>query len=346
VSKAEAAVTTQAAGLPPRSAEADAAEGDSPQRRYVQRLLARALRQPVAVVALRREPIPVASLFPAEVLTVVLADGSELALFVKHLGREQADHPDKQRRDREVRVYEELLGDPALPVPRYYGSRWNAATRRREMYLEHVPDWSLKYTDLEHWFTAARRLAQLQAHFAARAEELLGRDFLLRLDAGYFQAWAERARAAVARHCPEIASDLGRAVGGYERVAALLAGQPITLVHNDLAPKNVVADRSRSPARICVVDWEMAGAGCGLLDLVHLKHGLDRPDDERMRAVYCAELVGTGLLPTDAGELERLLAACELHQTMCRLTYFARWRVPRERVVEWVREAKRLAEGI
>ena len=321
-------------------------EDDTPLHLYVQQLLTEALRRPVQVVALRREPIPVPSLFPAEVLSIVLADGRELALFVKHLGPEQADHPDKQRRDREVRIYEELLRDPGLPVARYYGSRWNAATRRHEVYLEYVADWSLKYTEVEHWFTAARRLAQLHAQFAARAERLLACDFLLRLDAPYFQAWADRALAAVARHCPELAPDLARVVGAYDRAAGVLADQPITLVHNDLAPKNVVADRSHTPARICVVDWEMAGAGCGLLDLVHLKHGLDRADDERLRAVYSAELVGTGLLPASAGELEWLLAACELHQTMCRLTYSAQWQVPHERVAQWVRDARHLAAGI
>ena len=332
--------------LRPASACRHTPEDDTPLHVYVQQLLTEALRQPIQVAVLRREPIPVPSLFPAEVLSIALTDGRELALFVKHLGSEQADHPDKQRRDREVRIYEELLRDPRLPVPRYYGSRWNAATRRREVYLEYVADWSLKYTGVEHWFTAARRLAQLHAQFAARAERLLACDFLLRLDAPYFRGWADRALAAVARHCPELAPDLARVVGGYDRVVGVLADQPITLVHNDLAPKNVVADRSHTPARICVVDWEMAGTGCGLLDLVHLKHGLDRADDERLRAVYCAELVGTGLLPASAGELERLLAACELHQTMCRLTYFAHWQVPRERVAQWVRDARHLAAGI
>jgi hypothetical protein len=185
------------------------------------------------VVSVRSQPIPVPSVFPAEILSVSLADGDQLSLFVKHLGSEQAEHPDKQRRDREVRVYETLLRYAAeLPVPRYYGSRWNAATQRTDVYLEYVPDWSLKYTDLEHWFTAAHRLAQLQAHFAARPERLLSCDFLLRLD-------------------------------------------------------------------------------------------------------------GTGLLPARPRELRRLFFACELHQTMCRLAYFATWRTPTDQVADWVRQAER-----
>jgi phosphotransferase family enzyme len=312
----------------------------------VRELLAEVSGEQVVVAAVRSEPIRVPSLFPADVVSVTLGDGSTLSLFVKHLGSEQADHPDKQRRDREVRVYEVLLGDAGLPVPRYYGSRWNAASGRTDVYLEYIPDWSLKYTDLEHWFTAARRLAQLQAHFAARPERLLVCDFLLRLDPGYFHAWAERALAAVVRHLPELAGRLERVVAAYRPVARLLGCQPMTLVHNDLAPKNVIADRSWSPARICLVDWEMAGLGCGLLDLVHLKHGLRPRADQRMRASYCAELAGTGLVPNHPRELERLFAACELHQAMCRLTYFAIWQTPRAQVGQWVRDAELWLGGI
>ncbi|TME24685.1 MAG: hypothetical protein E6I75_28420, partial [Chloroflexi bacterium] len=288
-------------------------------RLYVQELLTQALGRNIVVTALRSDPIQVPSLFPADVLSVSLDDGTELSLFVKHLGSQQADHPDKQYRCREVRIYEVLLRDVGLPVAGYYGSRWNVATQRRDVYLEYVPDWSLKYTDLEHWPTAARRLAQLQAYFAARP---VACDFLLRLDAAYFHAWAERAMSAVVSHRPELEGSLAGIVAGYSRVAELLDRQPITLVHNDLAPKYVVADRARTPARICLVDWEMAGVGCGLLDLVHLKYGLGPRPDSQMRAAYCAELAGSGLLPTRPRELKRLFAACEVHQTMCRLAYF------------------------
>ena len=315
-------------------------------RLYVQELLTEALGRNVVVTVLRSDPIKVPSLFPADVLSVSLADGTELSLFVKHLGAEQADHPDKQYRCREVRIYEVLLRDVGLPVARYYGSRWNVATQRRDVYLEYVPDWSLKYTDLEHWPTAARRLAQLQAYFAARPEQLLACDFLLRLDAGYFHAWAERALSAVVSRLPDLARGLEGIVASYSRVAELLERQPITLVHNDLAPKNVVADRSCTPARICLVDWEMAGVGCGLLDLVHLKYGLGPRPDSQMRAAYCAELAGSGLLPTRPRELKRLFAACEVHQTMCRLAYFATWHTPAERVAQWVREAEQWLAGI
>lgn len=315
-------------------------------RMTLERLVSQREGRRVQVTGWMRQPSPVAGVFPVEVLHVSLRDGGDVTLFVKHLGPEQADHPDKQRRDREPRIYEELLGRDALPVPRYYGSRWNEATNRREVFLEYVGDWSLKYQELEHWFAAAPRLAQLHAFFSGRVAELRRCDFLLCLDARYFRQWAERAVAAVAGEATALAAELAGVVDGYGPIAELLGGQPSTLVHNDLAPKNVIADRSRRPARICFVDWEMSGVGCGLLDLVHLKHGLDPISDRAMCAAYCAELDGTGLLPSGPDELRRLFAACELHQTLYRLASFPAWHVPTERVAQWVTEARELARKV
>jgi len=309
-------------------------------RLTVEGLLQDAQGRGVKVSGLRHKPSPFATLFPAEVLSVSLEGGGEVPLFVKHLGSEQSDHPDKQCRDREVRVYEELLADGRLPAAKYYGSRWNEVTKRREVFLEYVDDWNLKYQGLEHWFTAARRLAQFHAHFAARAERLLASDFLLRLDAPYFYAWAGRALSEVAEQSAEIAAELESVVDNYDRVTEVLCRQPSTLVHNDLSPKNVMADRASSPARICFVDWEMAGIGCGLMDLVQLKYGLDPANDQKMCAAYCEELAGTALLPPSARARSSLFAACEVHQTLYRLAHSRSWRLPMAKVARWVAEAR------
>lgn len=309
-------------------------------RGAVERILANDSGRPVRIAELTREPSRFATLFPAEILTLGLETGQTLSLFVKHLGAEEADHPEKQCRDREARIYAELLRDPGLPVPRYYGSRQNSRTGRLELFLEHVDDWNLKYHGLEHWFRAAERLAQFHAFFAAKAQELQACGFLLRLDAAYCAEWAQRALAAVAEQSAELAASLEGVARRYDRVTDLLTAQPRTLVHNDLSPKNVLADTSRRPARICLIDWEMAGVGCGLLDLVHLKYGLKPADDRRMRDAYTLALAGTGLLPERPEELSRLFAACELHKTLYRLAFSKTWKLPIERVAEWVGECR------
>ncbi len=311
-------------------------------RLAIERLLAPVDGPSPRIVAMRCEPSPFASLFPADVVSLSLDDGSERSFFVKYAGNEQADHPEKQCRDREVRIYEELLANSELPVVRYYGSEWDERTNRRAVFLEYVADWDLRYQALDYWYTASRQLAALHAYFAARAERLSSCAFLLRFDTNYLHEWAERALRIVGGYERVLATALSDVVRGYGRVADVVVRQPLTLVHNDLAPKNVLVDRSHSPARIAFVDWEMAGVGCGLLDLVDLKYGLDPVSDERMRLAYCNALKGTGLLPDDGDELDRLFAACELHQIMHRLAHSAGWRLPIDTVRRWVAEARQL----
>lgn len=293
------------------------------------------------VARVHRAPSPYAGVFPAEVVSIELASGERVAIFVKHLGEEQRSHPDKRVREREARVYGELLGDGDLPVPGFLGSAWNEATGRRELFLEHVDGLNLKYRDLRHWRTAARRLARLHLAFAHQGDRLLGQGFLLRLDRDYLLAWAGRALAAVSSLSAEQATRLRRTVDDLDVAIDLLAAQPPTLVHNDLAPKNVIAGTPASPDRVCIVDWEMAGVGCGLIDLAHLTHGLPPREAERMLDLYRRELGGAGLMPSGE-EGRRLLAACRLHGTLYRLAHAGLWRLPLERVGEWIAEAEGL----
>ncbi|PYS55005.1 MAG: hypothetical protein DMG13_05865 [Acidobacteria bacterium] len=294
----------------------------------------------VKVRSLAREKSPFACLFPAEVVTANFEHGEKRQFFLKHLGPEEADHPEKQCRDREPRVYRDFFQAPELPVPAYYASRWNNDSGRIEVLLEHIDDWNLKYHELEHWYTAARCLADLHLHFYHHRDRLLSCDFLLRFDGIYLQDWADRAQAAVQEHAPALAARLGKITRRYEKVSRTLAAQPATLVHNDLSPKNVIARRSTTPARICFVDWEMCGVGCGLLDLVHLKYGLEPAAGERMVAAYFNPLEGTPLAPREGGPRRKTLAACELAKTVYRLAYCEVWQLPLERVTEWVTQSE------
>lgn len=315
--------------------------GHGSYRNTLESVLSRASGRPVRVVSVRRRPSEFATVYPAEVVSVTLGGGGVVQLFVKHLGNEQADHPDKQRRDREILVYEELLDTPALPVVRLHGWRWHAAAERYELYLEYIDDWNLKYQELRYWFEAARALGRLHAHFGRRAERLTSHDYLLRLDAAYFHQWAERACVALQPESPALAELLRPVVHSYEAAARLLEMQPPTLVHNDMAPKNVLVYRAIAPARVCFVDWEMAGRGCGLLDLVDLAYGLDPESHRTMRDAYLAEARDGGLLLPTGEELQRVLAACELHKTMGRLACGRDWGVQRSQLAAWVDEARR-----
>jgi hypothetical protein len=90
----------------------------------------------------------------------------------------------------------------------------------------------------------------------------------------------------------------------------------------------------------------MAGVGCGLMDLVELKYGLDPVNDQKMRMVYCAELAGTDLLPSCPEDRSSLFAACELSQTVYRLAHSKSWNLPIARAAQWVSEARQLVMRI
>lgn len=323
-----------------------AEEGFHDDRRLaevLQEMLAGAGSAPAAVVGLRTSPSPFSSLWPTEILDVELEHGERLSLFAKRLSAEKVPHPDKLRPERELLVYDRLLGEEGLPVPRCYGTRIDGESGHYVLYLEHITDWDLRYQGLEHWVEAARGLALLHRAFCERVGE---HDFLLSLDREYLLAWAERAAAAVESGPAGLGRRVEALLTAHPPVADLLALQPRTLVHNDLAPKNVLADRSRTPVRIALVDWEVAGAGCGLLDLVHLTYGLDESEERRLIDAYLGRLEGAPVLPSSASEIEHVLAAARLHKSLYRLAHPHLWRGRPALAEQWVAEAERAREAI
>jgi aminoglycoside phosphotransferase (APT) family kinase protein len=273
------------------------------------------------------------------VLELDLSSGDTMAVFVKRLDGAQQGHPDKQRRDREPLLYQSLLADPHLPVPRCLGVRRDPGGGAWELYLEYLDGLDLRYQGLEHWYVAGGRLAELHRHFTERAEVLRACDFLLELDERYFEAWAERAVAEVARMYPDAAARLARVVERLEPATVLLAAGPITLVHNDLSPKNAVAVTSVAPARLAFVDWELAGAGCGALDVVHLAYGLDPEARRHLYDAYWLSLEGSPLAIEDRRQRTALLAACELHKTLYRLAHARALGSDEATVRRWVEDA-------
>lgn len=303
--------------------------------------LLRARRGPGATVAgLSREPSPFATLFPADVLRVRTGDGTELRLFLKHLGGEESDHPDKAGPEKEILVYRELLREAGLPVPRFWGARRNPASGRHEMFLEYVDGWTLENHGLEAWYRAARELGRLHRRFARPSALRPARGTLPRLGAAYARDWARRAEREASRRGGSLGSRVRALLDGYGPVTSLLEEAPRTLVHNDLSPKNVVADTGRDPTRIRFVDWESAGIGCGLLDLTNLSYGLDRPERERMRRAYRDGLDGRSGRDAGGALSSRLEAACEAHKALWRLAHCGVWGLQDEAAEGFAAEAE------
>ena len=195
-------------------------------RSTVAGVLRETLGRPVKVCTLRYQPSPYATLFPVHILRVGVQTGEEFSLFMKSMGHEGSNHPDKQCRDREVRVYEELLGDDDLPVAKYYGSSWNQIPMRYELFLENIDGYNLKLCSLEDWFLAASRLAHLHSYFSTQTERLADCNFLLRFDAAYLRSWANRAVNVVRGQSEELADRLQQVVGNYGGVLEVIGRQP------------------------------------------------------------------------------------------------------------------------
>jgi aminoglycoside phosphotransferase (APT) family kinase protein len=302
------------------------------------RVLATAFGGERRVRAVKARPSPFAGVWPADTVSVELERGGTVALWVKRLSADGDDHPDKSAPDREPRMYAELLCAPGLPVPRCYGCAHDPHTGERELVLEHIRDWDLRYQDIDTWELAVRALARLHGRFATRGDDLRDRGFLLRLDADYVRRWAHRAVDALHGPEPALARRLHARLDDYDDVGTLVGGQTPTLVHNDLAPKNVVADTAHDPPRICFIDWETAGVGCGGLDLVHLLHGLAPGPEQRLIEAYASE--AGGALPSGE-DRARLLTACRAHKTVFRLAHAPLWLHRREVARAWLDEIER-----
>ncbi len=314
------------------------------ERRVLEEVLSGALDGDVRVTSVARRACEFAGRWPSEILEVELEDGSRLSIFRKEVGL--SGHPDKAYPDKEVRMYARVLRGAPLPVPRYFGARKDESAGTHELYLEYIDAYSLKYQSIEQWYRVAAAIAHLHGHFAQRVDEIGVEASLPLLDAAYYRAWARRARLEVDAYIPELNPRLTTLLAGYEEVVGVLSEGPRTLVHNDLGSRNVVVDTSQEPPRVCIVDWENASVGCGVVDLTHLTYGLEDDRRRRLCDAYFAALDGTPLAPADEGEAARLVAAGEVHRVVYRLGRCRRRGYSRKAVLDLLAHAIRFRDRV
>lgn len=263
----------------------------------------------VAQVAdVRRERSAYASSYDAEIVTVRMASGEELKLFLKNFGTSGVPKDDAgRRRDRERAVYRELLVDAELGTPHYYASLWDEPRGRFWLLLEFVRGSELRSCELEYWIMAAAWLGRMHGHFAQLAATLRECDFLGRHDADYFRGKGERAARELRRLSRPFAARFERVMDRYERAVAIMARQRPTLVHGHFRPCNVLVTADAAPARICPVDWEQAAVGSGLYDLALLTDGFASPELDRLLDAYRGEATSNRLEVPEGGELRQLV---------------------------------------
>ena len=295
---------------------------------------------------LSRRPYSYATSASIEEIRVRQRDGTETALLLKDLsrdrllGRARTTKPAFLHQPlREIETYRGILA-PAGIGPRCFGIVANSDGQRHWLVIERVPGVELwQVGELSVWEVVAGWLGGFHAAFAGRVDEARAANpYLLELSEGWFRAWAERARAALADSPDPRARVVGSALERYDEVVASLAALPRTFIHGELYPSNVLVVREEQPLRVCPVDWEMAGIGPGLVDLAALVGGWAPEERTRLVTAYVDAGLGAGGAPP-RGKLETDLARCRLHLALQWLGWSTDWQPPREHAHDWIGEA-------
>jgi len=276
---------------------------------------------------LKRTPWSYRSSFPIEELEAVVQD-RPLRLLFKDLSAPRTKPAFVLDPAREIAAYLEVLGPGAVDAPACYGATSDPAA----LFLEVVEgDVLWQVGELQAWEQAARWLADLHGR---GLEDRAAR--LLRHDAAYFRAWLPRARAFAP------AGSLEGLAPAYERVVQRLASWPVSFVHGEFYPSNVLIQGRR----IRPVDWEMAGVGPGLLDLAALSSGgWDEESREGLARAYF-EACSPALRGSGWDDFLDALEHCRLHLAVQWLGWSADWSPPAEHAYDWLGEALRLAERV
>ena len=283
--------------------------------------LERTIRERIAadrrIIAIERAPFPHVGSYDCEYVTVTIRGAGKVVLFLKDFGHSRLpkDQP-AQRRLRELHVYEELLDEATLGTPRFYGTMADQQTQRYWMLLEYVDADVVEEIDAQNGSLAVSWLARMQRHFLNRGAQLEQCDFLLRHDTAYFHGKAAAARRDALGIAPTSHDRIEAIIDFYLAGADLLLSQPMSLVHGGFIPWHILVDRSADPARVCVVDWELAAIGATLYDVAMFIDDAPPELHENLRDMYHAAALRHGVPVSDPDEMLATIDRFRLHRVV------------------------------
>jgi aminoglycoside phosphotransferase (APT) family kinase protein len=247
------------------------------------------------------------STYPSEVVSCRLADGVDVRVFCKY-GADRPAHLDGGHRGGvgyEAAVYRDVLRSSGVSVPRFYSSYTDPGTGAVWLFVEYLPRAARVSKSPGAMGLAARWLGEFHQTFEGRPAPGLNC-----YDADYYRAWARRAAefASPWRHrFPWVEALCDRFAG---QTAADLCRLPVTVVHGELYPCNVLV----CGGAVYPIDWESAAAGPGEIDFASLTEGWPMELAAECVREYCAARWPGGA-PADFGK--RVAAA--------RLYWALRW---------------------
>jgi aminoglycoside phosphotransferase (APT) family kinase protein len=278
---------------------------------------------------------------------VQLLTGDEFTVFFKDYRVSQKSKDEREhRRERELRVYRDLLSQAELGPPEYYGSVWDDSEGRFWLFLEFVEGLVVQHEDVEYGMLAAEWLGRMQGFFTQHPEILRSCDFLIRQDGEFFRSKAERALWNAAQISPSVARRLGKIVDAYGEVIKLLAAQPLSLVHGGYIPWHILLDLKQRPARVCAVDWESAAFGPTLYDLAYFTYGMEAQSRARVLEAYRRAATLHGVPTPDETQMLSLVDCLSLHRVFDWLSRGLEKRFSEAKVAWLVEQAEKLGQHV
>jgi hypothetical protein len=313
-------------------------------RQSVELFLARIRGRASPITRIRRRGFEGSTSYPSAIVTVDLANGDSIVIFLKNFARSTLpQEAAAERRERELHVYEDLLDGEQLGTARFYGAKWDDASARFWLMLEFVEGELLRDCGFEYWPAAAAWLGRLHGRFAGQGARLRGCRFLVRHDADFFVRAAEHAHAALSELSTPLARRLAAVLARYELVLAVLNRNPETLVHGSYRKQNVLVVHSSEPTRICPTDWELAAFGRSAYDLAFVCDDLRSPKLDAVFDAYEREAASAGLPARHRDELRHEVDCFRLHKKINSLGHVRRWPRPFETAAKVITAAEELA---
>jgi hypothetical protein len=272
---------------------------------------------PSAIAAVDQKRSQFSSFYAADVITVSLVDGEDFKIFLKNFGCfHHAKDAMKERREREVIVYRDVLSGSDLGTPGYYGSIWDESQDRFWLLLEFVEGLPMSHFRFDHWLPPAGWLGRMCGYFAKHSEKWQRCDALVQHDAAFFTTIAREALRTVWEYSVDMGRRLEPIVSRYDKAVAVMTSQPKTLVHGTYRPPQIIIDTSRTPARICPVDFEKAAVGAALYDLAFIADGFDTPRLHRLFDAYRAAAQSAGVSVPNNRDMTFIVDCFRLHRVM------------------------------
>jgi aminoglycoside phosphotransferase (APT) family kinase protein len=296
-----------------------------------------------AIQAVQRERFPFIGSYDCDLVTVRLSTGEEFRLFLKDYRNSQKSKDGPQlRRERELRVYRDLLSQAEFGTPKYYGSVWDPSEEMFWILLEFVDGVIVKDHDVEYGILAAQWLARMQSFFVQHQEMLGSCDFLIRQDAEFFRSKAQLSLINVGQISPSAAHLLAQILRAYEPVIELLKTAPFTLVHGGFIPWHILLDFKQQPTRVCAIDWELAAIGPTLYDLAYFTDGMEPEPRDRILDAYRQAAIQYGVPLSTKTQMLYILNCLRLHRIFDWLSRSLEKQFTATKVVRLVDQAQQL----